>query len=349
MSIRLSNICKKEVKAKAHGMWDRIIGTLAPTIVASLDRPGLVHIDCPMHGGAGDFRVYRDVVDSGGGVCTCGNWPDGIALIGAVNSWSFKESLSEIGRLILGEKPVMQPIRREVRKRDTAREDHAIRQRLIALWKGGDSLKSVEAGVACTYLMNRGLQLPHNLQNVCFHPAMSYHDKGILTGHYPGLIACVSAPDGTPVTIHRTYLSGDGRKADVESPKKLCPHASNRPLQGAAIRLFQAKDTLAVAEGIETALAVTELTGVPCWATVTAGLMAAFVPPPGVEKVLIFADKDRPSRYHPAGHGQEAARSLAERLWKSGIKAGVRIPPQDIPEDKKGIDWLDCLSNKAVA
>ena len=98
-----------------------------------------------------------------------------------------------------------------------------------------------------------------------------------------------------------------------------------------------------MAEGIETALAVTEMTGIPCWATVTAGLMAEFVPPPGIKRVTIFADKDSPSKFHPSGHGQEAAKALAERLWKCGIQAGVELPPGDIPEGRKGIDWLDVL------
>lgn len=342
-NIRFSDICKKEVKAKAAGMWDRIIQSLAPSISSALDHPGLVHIDCPMHGGSGDFRVYRDVVDSGGGVCTCGNWPDGIALIGAVNDWTFKDSLSEIGRMILGDKPQLTPVHREARKRDTARENAAIRHRLVALWNGGLSIKSADARIAWMYLVSRGLKLPRNLQSVRFHPSMAYYEKGELVGHFPGFMACVMSPDGTPVTIHRTFLSEDGRKAPVESPKKLCPHASYRPLQGSAIRLFPATDTLAVAEGIETALAVTEMTGIPCWATVTAGLMAEFVPPPGIKRVTVFADKDSPSKFHPSGHGQEAAKALAERLWKCGIQAGVELPPGDIPEGRKGIDWLDVL------
>ena len=131
MSIRFADIDKKEVKAKANGIWDRIASQLAPSILPAIDHPGLVHIDCMMHGGNGDFRVYRDFLDSGGGVCTCGNWPDGIALIGAVNDWTFKDALSEIGRLVLGDKPQLQPVRREARRRDTAKRGgfHELRVR----------------------------------------------------------------------------------------------------------------------------------------------------------------------------------------------------------------------------
>lgn len=342
--VRFSDICKKEVKMRAHGMWDRIIQELAPSISAALDHPGLVHIDCPIHGGAGDFRVFRDVADTGGGVCTCGCWPDGIELIRTVNDWSFKEALGEIGRWVLGDKPSLAPIQRQQRIRDPRREDASIAHGLKVLWAGGSPVHEVTAGPFLRYLANRGLSFPDDMRSVRFHPAIPYYEKRKLIGKYPGLIAAVLNPEGQPVTIHRTFLTEQGTKAPVESPKKLCPHPSTAPLNGAAIRLFAPRDgTLAVAEGIETALAVTEMKGTPCWATVTAGLMAQFQPPPGIERVVIYADKDRPSKFHPAGHGQEAAKMLAERLWQNGIQAGIEIPPIDIPDDKKGIDWLDML------
>jgi phage/plasmid primase-like uncharacterized protein len=338
-------IDKHELKSKAAGQWDRVISILAPTLAPALEHPGKRHIDCPMHGGKKDFRVYRDVAESGGGVCTCGNWPDGIALIGAANSWTFRETLEEVGRLILGE-PGIAPIHRSLKKRerDTAKEDTAIRQRLLALWNGGIPWNSPASRTLWLYLRHRGLKLPRNLQHVRFNPSMLYYEDGKLAGRFPGLMARVMAPDGKPVTLHRTFLTGDGQKAPVSSPKKLCSHATDRPLNGAAIRLFPADEKLAVAEGIETALAVTQLTGIPCWATVSAGLMAEFIPPKGVKHVVVYADKDRPSRFHPDGHGQEAAKTLIERLWRRGIHAGVRIPPGEIPEDKKGIDWLDVLT-----
>lgn len=337
-----------EVKSRASGIWDRIITNLAPSITPALERPGLQHIDCPIHGGANDFRVFRDVAESGGGVCTCGTWPDGLGLISAVNNWSFIQTLEAVASLILGAKPTLTPLTpKQSRRRDTAREDRAIRFHLKAIWGGSYSLDAPEAEPARRYFANRGL-IPKPA-SVRYHPSLSYHKRGILTGHYPALVALVQTPDGQPVCIHRTYLTVDGYKAPVLAPKKLCSHPSDRPLQGAAIRLFPAGKTLAVAEGIETSIAVTRLTGIPCWATVTAGLMECFTPPQGVENVLIFADKDRPSAYHPTGHGQESARILVERLWKLGIKAGLRIPPLDIPDGKKGIDWLDCLEQQKTA
>lgn len=338
-------ICKTDIRAKASGRWDQIILSLAPSIAEALDKPGLNHIDCPMHRGKNDFRVFRDVADSGGGVCTCGTWPDGFGLISAVNGWSFYETLLEVSNFIDGHRSSLRvAVAKPHRPVDTIREDRSIRNRLTTIWKGGISLDSPAAEPARLYLAGRGLDL--DISSVRFHPALAYHDKGILTGHHPALVALVKSPEGLPVCIHRTYLSSDGFKAAVESPKKLCSHASDRPMKGAAIRLYEAGSTLAVAEGIETAMAVTKLSGIPCWATLTAGIMETFIPPPGVEKVLIFADKDRPSKYHPKGHGQESSRILAEALWKRGIKAGIKLPPFEIPDGQKGLDWLDLLNQQ---
>ena len=147
---------------------------------------------------------------------------------------------------------------------------------------------------------------------------------------------------GEAVTLHRTYLTADGHKAPVDAPKKLMRHPSARQLTGGAIRLVPAGTRLAVTEGIETALAVIEATGIPAWATGNAHLLETFVPPPGVSQVLVFADKDRPSRQHPSGHGQEAARGLVTRLWAMGIRAGAIAPALDIPDGKKGRRLAGC-------
>ncbi|RDE48731.1 MAG: hypothetical protein DVS81_20530 [Candidatus Accumulibacter meliphilus] len=163
-------------------------------------------------------------------------------------------------------------------------------------------------------------------------------------GRHPAILAQVTGQGGDSVTLHRTYLTVDGHKASVDAPKKLMRHPSARQLTGGAIRLIAPGSRLAVTEGIETALAVIEATGLPAWATGNAHLLETFVPPPGVRQVLVFADKDRPSRQHPSGHGQEAARALVTRLWAMGIQAGAIAPALTIPDGQKGVDWLDVFN-----
>ena len=86
---------------------------------------------------------------------------------------------------------------------------------------------------------------------------------------------------------------------------------------------------LIVAEGIETALSASQITGVPAIAALSAGNMAN-VDPPACSEVIIAADNDEP--------GREAARALAQRLLGQGRR--VRIA---IPEGPKGFDWNDAL------
>lgn len=45
------------------------------------------------------------------------------------------------------------------------------------------------------------------------------------------------APDGRPITLHRTYLDEFGNKLDVEALKKMMAYPEDRNILGGAIRL----------------------------------------------------------------------------------------------------------------
>jgi putative DNA primase/helicase len=134
----------------------------------------------------------------------------------------------------------------------------------------------------------------------------------------PAMVAQFLGSDGKALTIHRTYLNGTG-KADIKSPKKLMPGIA--PLVGGAIRLFPPVDkTIGVAEGIETAIAATQVFSTPCWAVVSSTLMRGFVPPDGVKRVIVFGDSDQNFV------GQEAAYRLAKRLFSLDLVVDVQFP-----------------------
>jgi putative DNA primase/helicase len=136
----------------------------------------------------------------------------------------------------------------------------------------------------------------------------------------------VTGSDGAPSILHRTYLTADGRKASVISPRRLMP---GTVAKGAAIRLVPAGEALGIAEGIETALSAAALFGVPCWAAVNAGMLAAWQPPPEVQRIIIFGDND-------LNHaGQAAAYALAKRLGSHQRVVEVQFP------DEVGADWND--------
>jgi len=185
---------------------------------------------------------------------------------------------------------------------------------------------------------------------VRFHPALGYWQRNDrneteLVGRYPAMVALVTGADVAPVTVHRTYLTPDGRKAPVPHAKKLMGYPGGR-LVGGAIRLFAPGPTLGVAEGIETALAVHLRTGMPVWSAVSAGLLARLEPPEKTALVVVWADRDR------SGTGEAAALALRGRLLGRGIPVAVHLPPEPIPAGAKGIDWADVwcdYTERAVA
>jgi phage/plasmid primase-like uncharacterized protein len=67
-------------------------------------------------------------------------------------------------------------------------------------------------------------------------------------------------------------------------------------MHNGAVRLGPAGDVLGLAEGIETALAAMQLTGVPCWACLGSKRLARVAIPDCVLELHIFADNDEPGR-----------------------------------------------------
>jgi putative DNA primase/helicase len=140
----------------------------------------------------------------------------------------------------------------------------------------------------------------------------------------PAMVARVEGPGGL-LGLHLTFLEPDGRG---RKEKRLAK--GSRP-KGGAIRLFplEAGRPLALAEGIETALAVREATGWPAWATIAAPFMKEVVVPHEVKEVVIAADHDKA--------GIDAARALARKLLREGREVRLAVPPEE------GEDWLDVL------
>jgi hypothetical protein len=117
---------------------------------------------------------------------------------------------------------------------------------------GAEALPLAEGDPVVTYLAQRGIALP--LQElpgvVCYHPRLPYrHDDQTFTYH-PAMVARVDDPRGEFATLHRTYLTFDGHKAAVPSPKKLMSPAIPGATHGGAIRLYAPDETLGIAEGI---------------------------------------------------------------------------------------------------
>lgn len=200
------------------------------------------------------------------------------------------------------------------------------------------SWRNPEMKPMALYLRSRALLVrnPDLISDVHFY-AKEYYDN---SQRFPAMIAAVRNVNGELVTLHKTYLDADGRKADVPAPKRLSRLPDDRTINGCAIQLGKPDLVLAVAEGLETALSVAIATGFPCWSCLNAHGLKTVEIPACVRTVFIFADKDR------SNTGQEAAKFLQTRLAQQGVLACIVNVEDEIPHNAKGIDWNDVLREK---
>ena len=180
---------------------------------------------------------------------------------------------------------------------------------------------------AVAYLQSRKLwPLPKGCP-LKAHAGAEYWDQGaehpIRIGKFPALLAPLVDLDGELVTVHVTYLQ-DGRKLSDRAPRKLLSPTGGRV--GCAVRLAPLDGAvLAVAEGLESALAASKVLKLPSWACLSTSLLAAFTPPPGVEELIIAVDNDVAGRL--------AAKKLVLRL-ATMVKVTVKEPfGADFAED----------------
>jgi hypothetical protein len=335
------------VRNTARGSWLSILDSLAPEIKTAIDNPGKRHIACPVHGGRDGFRLFRDADISGGGICnTCGSKPDGFSLLMWLRDWSFPDALMAVAN-VLGistykshQKPIV--VRKPILLKSNPKlivEDEKLKARLHRVWKESKSIRDPEAEPVRLYLQSRGLDdsLP-DWPSLRFHPNMQYRDEdGKVIGYFPAMLALVEKGNDL-ITIHRIFLTADGQKAPVDSPKKPMPVPSDKELVGSAIRLGKPGRVLQVTEGLENALAVIEATGMVTWSLISATLMPNFLIPSGVEKLIIWSDLDCSQT------GTIAAAKLAQSAKTQGAEAIIHQPKGPIPSYAKSLDWLDVLN-----
>lgn len=175
------------------------------------------------------------------------------------------------------------------------------------------------------YLRRRGLTL--QASDLRYHRRTPY-GRGPQAIFRPAMLAAVR-DEGGLVAVHRTFLDPQSEKAaDLPLPKR----ALGRLGQG-AVRLRPPRDgMLGWAEGIENAMAATQLTGIPCWATLGTERFARVALPPSVRHLVLFLDND-------AG-GRRAETLAREALRGTGVEIAIRYP------EPPGADWNDVLQGR---
>jgi len=312
------------VKQRAHGRWGEILAS------AGVDEGILKHRNgpCPLCGGTDRFQ-YTDKFGEGNYHCRQCGAGGGFKLLQAVKGVDFNAALRDVERC-LGLLP--QATAAQVSSTEPAGE--RMRKLVQRIW---DEARPVTPGDEVDrYLGGRGLSLPVYPSVLRFHGALGYYrkdgaGKSRKLAEYPAMLACIQDAHGHAVTLHRTYLQ-DGAKLKAADAKKVLSAGIN----GAAVRLFEADEELAVCEGIETGLALHLATRKPVWAGINAGNLEKLWLPPTVRRVCIYADNDADGDFA----GQCYAYTLARRLKREQKSCAERQVRVFVPRHA-GTDWAD--------
>lgn len=277
------------------------------------------HTPCPCCGGADRFR-WDNKNGTGSHYCSGCGAGDGFALLEKFTGRPFSELAASV------EQYLGKNVEPKVIQIDDGSQARARMQRI------GRGLQPLTVGdVVHRYLNNRGIDsVPSDYLRI--HPALDYWHATQKLGTYPAMVAAFTHADGRRESYHITYLSPEGRKADVPKAKKAAGTSSPAGLKGAAIRLSPVSEHIGLTEGIESALSVKKLYGIDCWATYSANGMIEFIPPKGVKAITIYPDIDQTFT------GQAAAYTLAKRLVREGYSVTVA---DHLP---MGTDYNDILT-----
>jgi hypothetical protein len=160
------------------------------------------------------------------------------------------------------------------------------------------------------YLGSRALRLPGDIAELRFHPRCVWYKDDDHPEYQPGrkptLMAAFRPFDSDEVVaVHRI-------RVDVPQhwPKTLRKMIG--PVRGAAVKLAEGDDTLAIAEGVETAMAANQMGHGPAWALGSADAVANFPVLAAVRRLILLTENNDASRAACARCGQRWLRAGRE-------------------------------------
>lgn len=205
--------------------------------------------------------------------------------------------------------------------------------------------KPMEAGdVAHSYITKtRQISLPSIPEALRFHSSLEYRErdennKPILIGEFPAIVAKVQNLLGELIAVHRIYLTKDGRKISDQYPNLKAKLSLGKVFSG-AVQLFQAGSSLCVAEGVETAAAMSQIFKQPAWAALGSNLRNVVIPD-SVEHLIIGIDND------PHKAGEKSAAELFKRYEKTIARISIARAAKIL--DVPGADWADVIKLKGT-
>ena len=225
----------------------------------------------------------------------CGANGDVVDFVARLHGVGLRDALGMLdsGTLSRVERTVLQPVRgsEEADFGDAARR----------IWQGAAEMR--EESPAYRYLVSRNLggPVPPALRFARLRCKLLDGDRG---PRHPALVALVVDVDGNPVGVQRTFLTEDGAKAFGRDSK-----LSLGRVKGGAIRLAPALGDVCVTEGMEDALSLQRMSGIPAWAAGGSSMLPSMILPDGLNTVTIGADADAAG----IATAQEAAQAFARQ------------------------------------
>jgi putative DNA primase/helicase len=301
----------QSAKEICRGKWHSILPQcgVSPKFLTGKQTP------CPSCEGKTRFR-FDDQEGRGTWFCNKCGAGDGFMLISLVKGIPNREAVKAAVQLA-GEA--------EFRKPRQLMDQEEAHRKMREVWSMSRPITPEDD--AGRYLRHRRTPIP-TCDSLRYVPMLSVSGEAVRG--FPAMVARVRDSRGASCNIHRTYLL-DGKKAPIQSPRKLMATGNAPKAEGCRIELFDAAEEMGIAEGIETALRAADIFGLPVWSAISSGHLEQFQPPAIVRRLHIFGDADLKFG------GQKSAYALAHRLAcaKNPIGIEVHIP------DTLGTDWGD--------
>lgn len=289
---------------------------------------------CPFCGGHTRFRIDNKL-GRGDWVCNCGAG-DGVDLVARLCSLSRRDAFIEVLRMVRGDTVLQSThLKSEHVQEKTPEQVEKARENLVRVWS---ECQDIAGTPVAWYLSNRvkEMDLSYVHSGVRFHPSLWHFDnESGKKSRYPAMVLPVrdaSSQKGKAVTLHRTYLSESGEKANVSlSQVKKVMATTVSKLSGESVLMNTAKagETVLVSEGAENALAwVMALSNkLRCYAALNCYGLSTFRWPPGTKRIIIVADNDPPNPRSGIRSGAHNAAILAQRAHAEGIRTLTVMSP----------------------
>lgn len=256
---------------------------------------------CPICGGRDRFN-WKEEAGKAVYFCRHCGGGDAVTLLEKYLGLEFKQLVSEIKR-VAGEVKTSTIV-------DKIKPDA---KQVNSLLRGASTIKGT---LVEKYLLNRKCLLP---EYDVFYQSKGWgisEDRKIIK-EVPCMIALAKDKNGNLKGVSKTFLNPDGTKHKLD---KQITKIKGLDFTECTVRLFDVKQTMGIAEGIETALSATKLYGIPTWASINRVLLEQFQVPDNVKCITVFSDND------VNFSGQLSAFKLADRLYKEGFNVNVVIP-----------------------